>query len=148
MGKIVVVLPFQWNCLAERLNSNFISCLRIRYLGIYCDFFALTSTGVNGLNALHTDKFVSKLVGKDQVKDVNNADFFSGVTLKDLVQFLAGGGSFPRKISVKFTEIKQLPDPDTCFECVTLSTSTKDFKEFCKEFDCVVTMQCKGYGRS
>ena len=101
-----------------------------------------------GLISLHTGQFVVKLVGKYQVKDVNNADFFSGVTLKDLVQFLTGRGSCPQKISVQFTEIKQLPDPDTCFDCVTLSTSAKDLKEFCKEFDCVVSMQCKGYGRS
>jgi len=66
--------------------------------------------------------------------------------LRDLVEFLTGRGSCPRKILVKFTEIKQLPDPDTCFDCVTLSTSTKDFKEFCKEFDCVVSIECKGVG--
>ena len=66
--------------------------------------------------------------------------------MKDLVEFLTGRASCQQKISVKFTEIEQLPDPDTCFDCVTLSTSTKDFKEFCKEFDCVVSMQCKGMG--
>ena len=54
-------------------------------------------------------QFVVKLVGKYQVKDVDNADFFSGVTSKDLVQFPTGRGSCPQKISVKFTEIKQLP---------------------------------------
>lgn len=79
---------------------------------------------------------------------IATSDQTAGVTLKDLVQFLTGRGSCPQKISVKFTEIKQLPYPDTCFNCVTLSTSAKDSKEFCKEFDCVVSMQCKGYGRS
>ena len=112
------------------------------------NFLFRSVLGVNGLNSLHTGKFVYKLVGQDQDKDVNNADFFSGVSLKDIMQFLTGRGSCPQKITVTFTEIKQLPDPDTCFDCVTLSTSTKDFKEFCKEFDCVVSMQCKGYGRS
>jgi len=61
--------------------------------------------------------------------------------LKDLVELPAH-----KKKSVKFTEIRQLPDPDTCFDCVTLSTSTRDCKEFCKEFDCVVSMQCEGMG--
>ena len=74
--------------------------------------------------------------------------FFQGFPWKTSSSSWLEEGPAHKKISVKFTEIKKLPDPDTCFDCVTLLTSTKDFKEFCKEFDCVVSMQCKGYGRS
>lgn len=97
VGKIVVVLPFKWNCPSRTFEELLYWCLKIWNLGIYCEFFASISTRGNWLNSLHTGKFVYKLVGQDQDKDVNNADFFSGVSLKDIIQFLTGRGSCPQK---------------------------------------------------
>lgn len=68
--------------------------------------------------------------------------------MKDLVQFLTGACRCPTELTVKFVETKCLPDPDTCFASVTLSKCFANYEELRNDFDSVICLQSRGYGRS
>ena len=73
---------------------------------------------------------------------------FPGVQMKELVQFLTGSCRCPTVVTVKFVDSKHLPDPDTCFASVTLSTCMDNYEELQNDFDRVISFQSRGYGRS
>uniref|UniRef100_A0A7M5XKV0 HECT domain-containing protein n=2 Tax=Clytia hemisphaerica TaxID=252671 RepID=A0A7M5XKV0_9CNID len=78
-------------------------------------------------------------------EDLNNDDL-----VKKFLLFVTGYIILPAKINVKFfTEgrKKYYPDPDTCFNSLTLPLDYEDLKDFKKRMDTVLDVQASGYGR-